>query len=112
MLYAKSICIFVTSGGNTAAPGPNLIASNCEIGQLEFQPWVAPCWGMSTFCGLIVSRGIRFIVRLGIPYCSQLPHTLHHARPHHLECDLGNGRTFDPSEVVHLEMNNYFKLSR
>jgi hypothetical protein len=83
------MCIFVTSGGNTAAPGPNLTASNCGIGQLKVPSWMVLCWGMSTFCGIIVSRRIGFIVRLWVPYCSQLPHTPYYA--HHLECDLGNG---------------------
>jgi len=34
ILGAKSICNLVTSGGNIAAPGPNLIASSYIMGQL------------------------------------------------------------------------------
>jgi hypothetical protein len=93
MSNAKSICILVTSGGKIAAPGPNLIASNYEISQLEFSSWMVSCQGISTFYRVIVSRGIGLRARLGDPYCSQLPHTPYYA--HHLECDLGNRETFD-----------------
>ena len=43
LLMAKSICILVTSGGSIAAPGPTLIASSCEKGQLGLVMGMRSC---------------------------------------------------------------------
>lgn len=94
LLIAKSICILVTSGGNIAAPGPTLIASNWEVGQLN----LLVGWSLreeSTFCeAKKVSTRTKLGLNLRTTYCCQFSHTLYYA--HHLECGLGGFcRTFD-----------------
>ena len=110
-LSAKSMCIRVTSGGNTAAPGPNLIASNWMIGQLEgFLGWWSR--GMSIPSVAIVSRSTVLGAHWHITYCSKLAHTLYYA--HHLA---GIGRMSGRGSIieVHLyfeDMHKLFKVSR
>jgi hypothetical protein len=102
------MCIFVTSGGNTAAPGPNLTASNCGTGQLKVPSWMVLCWGMSTFCGIVVSRGIGFIVRRG--FLTALSFRIRLITLTILNVIWGMEKSFDASEVVHLAMHNYLSF--